>query len=342
VRFARAGARPQLRPARIRPGSALLLAAATAASLAAGCQGPGRGGGGPQVPITVAAIRGVDNAPLYFGVRNGTFARAGLDVTIRQFGSVPQELTALSNGSADIAAGDYVDFFYQVSKSSHPFLRIIADGYHAAPGMIEVLTYPGSGITSPQGLVHRTVGTPPSQGIPVGSGRPYSTETLAAQSVLTNDGVDPTQVKWRPMPTAALIGALAAHRVAAILVPEPYIFEAETSIGAIPVLDAASGATASLPLSGYFATASFIRQHAQAVADFQAALEQAQADAALATPVRSELATQPGMTRQAAELITLGDYPTSLNVGSIARVASLMFNFEMLTPAINVSSLVVR
>src|SRR5579875_2055003 len=115
------------------------------------------------------------------------------------------------------------------------------------------------------------------------------------------------------MPTAALIGALAAHRVAA-----------------------------SLLLSGYFATASFIRQHAQAVADYQAALEQAQADAALATPVRSELATQPGMTRQAAELITLGDYPTSLNVGSIARVASLMFNFEMLTPAINVSSLVVR
>ena len=149
--------------------------------------------------ITVAAIRGVDNAPLYIAARNGTFSRAGLDVQIRTYQSVADELQALSNGKIDIAAGDYVDFFSMVSKTKRPFLSIVADGYHAAPGVMEVLTYPGSGITTPGSLAHHTVGTPAPQGIAVSGSKPYSLETLATDSVLANDGVDPSLIKWKPM-----------------------------------------------------------------------------------------------------------------------------------------------
>ena len=137
--------------------------------------------------------------------------------------------------------------------ASRPDLRIVADGYHAAPGVMEVLTLPNSGITTPQDLEGKTIGTTEPQVIPVQKGVPYSLETVATQSVLENDGVNPARVKWKPLPSGDLINALADRQVNAILIQEPYIYEAESRLGAIEVLDSCSGATASLPLSGYFA-----------------------------------------------------------------------------------------
>src|SRR5262249_40122418 len=147
--------------------------------------------------LTVAAIRGVDNAPLYIAASNGTFARAGLDVTIRSYSSVGQELRALNADDVDVAAGDYVSFFYSAATSPHQDLRVVADGYHAGPAVMAVLTNPGSGIVTPQDLARKTIGTASSPGIPIRTGKPFSLETLATMSVLTNDGVTPGLVTWK-------------------------------------------------------------------------------------------------------------------------------------------------
>jgi NitT/TauT family transport system substrate-binding protein len=324
----------------------LAIAALTIIPLAAGCRVGGAASGHPvqTATITVAAIRGVDNAPLYIAARNGTFSRAGLDVRIRTYQSVFAELQALSNGKIDIAAGDYVDFFSLVAKTNRPFLSIVADGYHAAPGVMEVLTYPGSGVTTPRSLEHRTIGTPEPQGIPISGSKPYSLETLATESVLGNDGVDPSLITWKPMAESDLIGALASHKVAAILVQEPYIFQAESTLGAVAVLDSCSGATANLPLSGYFATSSFVHKHSLALSEFRSALQRAQEGAVLPGPVRAQLATDPTMNMQSASLVTIGSYPTSLNATSLQRVADLMFTAEMpgMSHSLNVSSMIAR
>jgi len=345
VRFAQASAPIESRlPGHIRPRRvvSLAIAALTIVPLAAGCRVGGASAGHPvqSATITVAAIQGVDNAPLYIAARNGTFRRAGLDVRIRTYQSVSDELQALSNGKIDIAAGDYVDFFSMVSKTKRPFLSIVADGYHAAPGVMEVLTYPGSGVTTPRSLMHHTVGTPAPQGIPPSTTKPYSLETLATDSVLTNDGVDPNQVTWKPMDESKLIGALKTHQVAAILVDEPFIFQAESLLGAVAVLDSCSGATANLPLSGYFAMSSFVHKHEAALSEFRSALQHAQEGAVLPGPVRAQLATDPTMNMQSASLVTIGSYPTSLNAASLQRVADLMFNAEMLGHSISVASMI--
>lgn len=329
-----------------RPSRALVAAVAVlaVAPLAVACQAAGGGSGSPAAKsaLTVAAIRGVDNAPLYIAVKTGEFARAGLDVTIRSYQSVGQELQALSNGSADVAAGDYVDFFHAQATSRHPDLRIVADGYHAAPGVMEVLTNPGSNIITPQDLVGKTIGTPEPQGIPIQSGRPYSLETLATRSVLTNDGVNPNLVTWKPLPSRKLIDALSSHEVDAILVQEPSIFEAESQLGAISVLDSCSGATASLPISGYFALDSFVRNHGNELRVFRSALQRAQASAVLPGKVHAVLALDPGMSMQSASLVTIGAYPTLLNTASLQRVADLMFNFEILGRTLDVGSMIVH
>jgi NitT/TauT family transport system substrate-binding protein len=311
---------------------------------AAGCQAAGSGSDSSAAgtsTFTVAATPGVDDAPLYLALKNGLFAKAGLNVKIQSYPSVGQELRALADGSVDVAAGDYVDFFYAEAKRLLS-LRVVADGYHAASGVMEVLTLPNSGITTPQDLENKTIGTTEPQLIPMQRKNdvPYSLETVATDSVLDNDGVPLNSVRWKPLPSGELINALADRQVDAILIQEPYIYEAESELGAVEVLDSCSGATASLPLSGYFATESFASKNPDAVADFRSALQRAQADAALPGPVEDVLAHDSGMGMETASLVTIGDYPTSLDAASLQRVAGLMFSFDVLGQTLNVASMV--
>ncbi len=330
--------------ARMSRPVAVAMTALAVTLLAAGCGAKGNASAAhpAETAITVAAEPGVDNAPLYIAYKDGLFAKAGLKVTIKTFGSAAADLAALRSGKADIGFGDYVDYFY--SQDVRHGLVTVADSYNAAPGVVEVLTLPHSGLDTPQSLAHKIIGTAEPQGIKTdlktNPDTPYSIETVATQSVLANDGVSTATVTWKPMPSQDLIGALQDHQVDAILVTEPYIYEAEAKLGAIEVLDSCSGATANIPLAGYFALKSFARQNPAALRDFRSALLAAQAKAVLAGPVDKVLANVPGMSMKTATLVTVGDYPTSLSEGSLQRVAQLMFNFGVLPKFLNVSSMV--
>jgi NitT/TauT family transport system substrate-binding protein len=316
------------------------IGALAVAALATGCQVAGAQPASPDgtVTITVAATPGIDDAPLYLATKNGLFTSAGLVVKIKPYQSVSQELQALTQGQVDVAAGDYVDFFYaQAAKRAD--LRVVADGYHAAPGVMEVLTLPSSGITTPQDLAGKTIGTPEPQLIPVQKNVPYSLETVATQSVLKNDGVNLTHITWRPLPSGDLISALANRQVQAILIQEPYIYKAESQLGATEVLDSCSGATASLPLSGYFALGAFAHKNLDALQDFRSALQGAQADAVQPGPVEAVLAQHSGMSMDIASLVTVGAYPTSLDAASLQRVADLMFSFGVLGRTLSVAGM---
>ena len=194
--------------------------------LAVGCTPAGSSATTPGPLITVAVVPGADNAPVMIGIREGLFRDHGLNVAVKTYGSLQREFQALKNGSVDIAAGDYADFFYEaaVGKAS---VHLVAAGYDATPNVMEVLSLPSSGIRTPQGLVHKVVATPEPQLIPSGTGVPDSIETLAAQSVLNSGGVTPTDVTWKPTPAQNMISELRSGKVSAILATEPYLTEAE-------------------------------------------------------------------------------------------------------------------
>jgi NitT/TauT family transport system substrate-binding protein len=290
--------------------------------------------------LTVAAVPGVTDAPLYLAQQQGLFSKAGLKVTIQPFSTASAELRALSNGSVQVATTDYADFFYAASLD--PNLELLADGYDGAPNVMELLTLPSSNITSPQQLAKKTIGTPEPQEIAYDPSVPYSMETLATQSVLLDDGVEPTQVNWTAMPAQNLIGALKNHRVDAILVTEPYIYEAQSALGATEVVDALSGGTASLPLDGYFTSKSASRADTGALRTFRTVLEQAQAEAGTGQTLRSVISKYAHVTITTADMVTLGTYPALPNVNGIQQVADLMFSFNMISQELSVDQMMFR
>jgi len=315
----------------------------TVAVAASGCHFLGTGGSGAASgggPITVAVVPGIDTAPLRVAIQEGLFRQRGLNVTVKDYQSLGAEFKALTGGQAQIAAGDYTGFFYQ-QATGRASLRLIADGYDAASNSVAILTLPSSGITSPQQLQGQSglVATPLAQMIPPSASVPYNVQTLAAEAVLQSDGVSPSSVNWTQMQEQRMIGALSSGQVKAILATEPYILQAEEQLGAVEVVDAASGVTSGLPISGYFSLASYARANPSAVQAFQAALAQAQSECAQRGPVQAVLSHLTGMSAGNAALVTLGTYPTSLNVGQVQRVATLMYNSGMIRNPVSVSAL---
>ena len=318
----------------------IVLALLPVAALASGCGASGPGPSGASGPLTVAVVPGIDNAPLRVAVQEGLFRQRGLDVTIKDYPSLSAEVHALTSGQARIAVGDYTGFFYEQATGRAP-LRLIADGDDAAADSIAILTLPSSGITTPQQLSGQPggVATLPAQVIPYSATIPYDIQTLAAEEVLQNDGVSPSSVNWTQMPAKDMIGALRSGKVKAILATEPYILQAEEQLGAIEVVNASSGVTSGLPLSGYFSLGSYAHAHPAAVRAFQQALGQAQADCAQRGLVQAVLPQLTGMSRTDAAQVTLGTYPASLNVGQVQRVATLMYDSAMIRNPVSVSAL---
>lgn len=292
----------------------------------AGCQDAVVSSGGTGQQITVAMVPSAFNTPVQVGIDRGTFSRYGVTVKMARYATLQRAYAALANGQAQVLSGDYADLLYKASTTPATPLRIVADGYDATAGMLQVLTLPNSGIESPQQLVGKRVGTPPASMIPFSRSAPYSAETLATDAVLESAGVSPSSIRWKQVQTIDIISALRDRTVDAVVAPEPYILQAESGFGAVELLDSCSGITANLPIAGYFATANYASAHEAALRDFQKGLTVAQGLSSQRGVIEPMIRGMAGMDAQEAALVTLGVYPTFLNVGQIQRVADIMFS----------------
>jgi NitT/TauT family transport system substrate-binding protein len=314
----------------IRARCVLAAGAGLALLLAAGCSSSGSPGGAVSGTVVIAAVPGVSDAAIYLAQKDGLFAAEGLDhVSIERELNQSQVMNALRSGNADIAASDYGEIFStQAQSTQNHDLRLLADGYDAATGSLEILTWPKSKVQNPIELVNPAdnpglkVGVPDDDWL---SGPKSSLYVAAATQVLQSEvGNAADSVAWEPMSQASEVSELQKHQLQAILVSEPYVFRAESTLGAVEVLDACSGETAGLPLLGYVALNSWVNQNSGAVADFQAALAKAQAEASLAGKVQRILPGVAQMSVQDADLITVGAYPTSTSVQGLQAVVRLL------------------
>jgi NitT/TauT family transport system substrate-binding protein len=332
------GVRPLNRGRRaVRVRCLLAAVSGLALLLAAGCSAAGSPGGAVSSTVVIATVPGVSDAAVYLAQKDGLFAAEGLsNVRIQPYRSQAAVLNALDTAHADIAASDYGNVFYAQAHAQSDDLRILADGYDATQGSLEILTYPGSPIHTPADLVKTGVqiGVPADDWLTAGSQGnatgPQSLDVAAATQVLKNYvGNAADSVSWERMSQQTEVSELQHHQLQAILVSEPYIYQAESKLGATEVLDACSGETAGLPLLGYVALNAWVKQNPSAVADFQAALAKAQAAASLAGQVQGVLQSAAKMSVQDADLITIGTYPTSTSIQSLQSVPRLMNDLGM-------------
>jgi NitT/TauT family transport system substrate-binding protein len=325
---------------KLRPGHRVLLAATAGGAVLLAAAGCSAGSGMTQVSetITIAAVPGIDDAPLYLANAKGYFAADGLHVKIDNVSSESQVLAAL-NGSggnqAEIGDADYGTIF--TAEASQGDLRLLADGFDAGSGSVQIMSLPKDNITSPLGLQKSAIGLPKDSTLSSAGnlpGVPDSLYAAAARDVMSDYlASGASTLSWTLLSQPQELHELADGQLKAALLTEPYIYEAETLYGASPVLDAFSSGTAGMPISGYVSTNSWVKANPGAVADFQAALDEAQAQASMTGSIQQVLPKLPGslFTTDSADLATVGTYPTSTNVTELQRVTQMMLTESMIT-----------
>jgi NitT/TauT family transport system substrate-binding protein len=325
------------------PGSARrrLLVAATGFALlvSAGCAGSASPMGTVAATITIGAIPGIDTAPLFLAWKSGYFADAGMpNVRIEPFATQAALMQALLKGQLDITASDYGTVFYTQAQTPG-LLKVLADGYDAGPSVVEIVTLPGSGITSPADLAGKTIGVPAETVLPgmeTASITPDSLESAAAAEqleVYLGNGID--SVTWWPIAQEEEVSGLSASPggLQAVLLTEPNIYDAASQDGANEVLDAASGSTAGLPLTGYVTESSWASHNPAAVADFQSAIGRAQSQASLTGQVQQVLPATSDIPPEDAALSAIGTYPTTTSAVALDRDVRLLGNLGVIDPA---------
>ena len=155
--------------------------------------------------------------------------------------------------------------------------------------------------------------------------------TLIVSSVLAGNDIPPTAVRFVAIPFPQMGEALAARRIDAAWLVEPFLTEAEIKSGAEVIADGDQGATANFPVSGYVVTTAWARRYPGTAAAFVRALSRGQQLADTSRPaVEQVLPHYLGVTRQVASLVVTGDFPVGVNRMHIQRVADIMHQFGML------------
>jgi NitT/TauT family transport system substrate-binding protein len=282
--------------------------------------------------LTVAALPIVDDAPLFLAIKRGYFRQQGLTVTPQIVAQSTLALPDLLHGSVDIVGGgNYVSYFGGQAKGTFD-LRLLVAGAACQPDSFGVVAMPSSHITSAAGLANRTIAVNLTNNI----------QTMMTNIQLQAAGVRPATVKYVAIPFPDMGAALKAGRINAISAVEPFLSAAE-SAGARQVVSDCAGATAHLPLSGYFATAAWTQKYPHTAAAFQRAMARAQALAnSDPAAVRQILPTYTKITAAAAQVIHLETYPVSTNAAQLQRVATLMRSGGLLSSPFSVQSMIFR
>jgi NitT/TauT family transport system substrate-binding protein len=335
---------PAVRPShqRLRIIAAALASLGVAAGIT-GCNPFSQAAASSGEPVVkVGVVPGIDNATLALAKKHGDFARAGIDVQIVHFTSVDDELRALTGGKVDVAAADYGHLFARESELQKSAFKILADGYDAAPGVVQLMTMPDSPVKTPGDLANRIIGAPDTNTV---SGKPTSAPNslliASATSVLGSFDVNLSGVRWKNMSQQQEVSELVHGQLHAVLLTEPYIYQAQQA-GAVELVDACSGATAGIPLSGYFTSRSWSRDKTQEVAAFRAGLTEADAQASMPGPVQALLPAYAGLNKQEAALITTGVYPLRTITADLQRTADLMWGSGMIPQRLNVAAMIAK
>lgn len=289
-----------------------------------------------RTTLNVAVVPALDSAGFFVALHEGLFAREGLTINYTPATSSDTVINQQVAGTFDITGGNYVSYI-QHYVYQHQQLEIIAEGSVMLEGTQAIYTMPRSRI--------RTLGQ--LQGHVLGINAPKNINYLLAASVLTENGIKLSNVKFpsHPIPFPQMGAELAAGKVAAAALPEPFATLAEQKYGAVVLADMNQGATANFPIQGYVVTKQWARRNPATLKAFLTALARGQeiADTNRAAVEKAmESLDGPGngqVPPVVAAVMSLDDYPTAIDPVRIQRVADVMYQFGLLKKPFNVDQM---
>jgi NitT/TauT family transport system substrate-binding protein len=215
--------------------------------------------------IGLVCVQTEDMTDLYYAVKTGMFARAGLDIT----------LAPASSGAASTAAT--VSGTYQIGKTSMlPFLSAHIGGIPLvaiAPQILNEQTNPrallqiapDSTVKSGADLNGKTVGVPSLGDV----------STLSIRAWVDKTGGDWRSLKFVEIPNSALEAAIVAHRVEAAILQTPQL-DVSLEAGTTKTLAYSNAAIApKFILGAYVALKDWADHHPEDCRKFAATLAEA-------------------------------------------------------------------
>jgi NitT/TauT family transport system substrate-binding protein len=211
--------------------------------------------------LVIGAIQSTTAAGLYLAAQRGFFSSAGVSVKIVPTTGSGPAMSDLINGTLDISFGNYVSFIDAQARGVAR-LRILAGGNNASPHEEEIVVPKGSPVTTIAELRGKTIAVNALANI----------GTLLVSSVLAENNIPPSSVKFTAVPFPDMDRALSAHQVDAAWIVEPFLSQAEITSGVIELADTDQGATQNFPISGYVAAQNWVQRYPRTAAAFTAAL----------------------------------------------------------------------
>lgn len=322
-------------------GSRLAVAGLVMVLLASlcGCADGGSAGsaGRPTGPVEKTRIRVgtlpvVDMGPFYLAIDKGYFKAEGLDVQAVVGSSGQANMTALIGGDIDISMGSYpAAMLVQSNKLAD--IKIIAESLAAKPGHLALGAPPNSPVKRMQDVAGRRVAITAKN----------TMCDLAPKAVLEAQSVDYSKIQWVEMGFPDMIPAMQRGQVDAACLVEPWVTMAAKEIGAVPLLDGASGPTANIPMAGFVVAAGkgkFANTSPNTIAAFQRGLARAALEAQDRSKVEPVLIKYVKIDEQTADIMTIATYSTSLDARRVQRVADLMEHFGVIKEHLDVSKMI--
>ncbi|MEV6875952.1 ABC transporter substrate-binding protein [Amycolatopsis sp. NPDC051128] len=279
--------------------------------------------------IRVAILTTVDLAPLWLAQEGGYFAAEGLDVQTDVGASGQETLTRMAGGQDDLALSTYTLFFLAKSSGSAD-VKLVADATSASPRSNEVVTVPNSPVKTVEDLNGKRIAI---------SSKNAASDVLT-QSVMRDHGVGTDKVQWVPMPLPEMGTALAQGRVDAAYQPEPFLTQSAKTAGAYPVIDAASGSTQAFPLTGYGATAKWVKEHPKTLRAFQRAMLNATRAAVDRARVEPLVVRNARVDQDIASLMVMPTFGSTLDARRIQRVPDLLQQLGVIQAKLDASSMI--